>query len=58
MLGAAGLEVVETAHTMPAIGYNIIRNRMLGKPRLHVKVPGPLAPLLSHTLFFKARKVR
>ena len=58
MLRAAGLEVVETAHTMPAIGYNIFHNRLLGKPRVHVNIPNPIAPVFAHTLFFKARKVR
>jgi 2-polyprenyl-3-methyl-5-hydroxy-6-metoxy-1,4-benzoquinol methylase len=58
MLRAAGLEVETTAHTVPAIGYNIIRNRLLGKPRLHVHVPNPIAPVFAHTLFFKARKGR
>lgn len=58
MLRAAGLEVDKTAHTMPAIGYNIFHNRLLGKPRVHVNIPNPIAPVFAHTLFFKAKKVR
>jgi 2-polyprenyl-3-methyl-5-hydroxy-6-metoxy-1,4-benzoquinol methylase len=57
-MAEAGLEVDRHAHTMPAIGINIVRNRVMGKPRLHLHIPRPLASFFAHTLFVRARKVR
>ena len=55
-LNAAGLAVDVHAHTTPAIGVNIVRSRILKRPRLHVHMPLRLAPLLGHTLFVRAMK--
>lgn len=55
-LTKAGFYVERTHHTMPAFGYNLLANRLLGKPRLHVRVPNLLAGLWAHTLFAIARK--
>ena len=45
----AGFSVEQAAHTMPAFGANLIGNRLLGRPRVHVRVPGVAAPLLAQT---------
>lgn len=55
-LADAGFQIDRNAHTMPAIGVNVVRNRILGKPRLHVGVPRALASLFAHTLIVRARK--
>ncbi len=55
-LETAGLPMERHAHTMPAYGYNLLANRLLGKPRRHIRVPRWLAPLFAHTLFVRARK--
>ncbi|MDB5035984.1 MAG: hypothetical protein JWQ98_3225 [Chlorobi bacterium] len=52
----AGFRLERSAHTMPAFGVNIIRNRILKRPRAHLHVPGLVAPLLAHTLIVKAIK--
>ncbi|MBC8145975.1 MAG: hypothetical protein H7X80_10345, partial [bacterium] len=51
----AGLRIEKRAHTMPALGLNMVR-RMLGKPRKHVGVPHALSSLLAHTLIVRAYK--
>jgi 2-polyprenyl-3-methyl-5-hydroxy-6-metoxy-1,4-benzoquinol methylase len=53
----AGFAIEKHAHSSPAIGINIIRNRLLGRPRLHVPVPRVVAPLLAHALIVKAAKL-
>jgi 2-polyprenyl-3-methyl-5-hydroxy-6-metoxy-1,4-benzoquinol methylase len=55
-LANAGFAIDRHAHTVPAMGVNIFRNRLLGRPRLHVHVPRLLAPLFAHTLFVRAHK--
>jgi len=55
-LHEAGFKIEETAHTMPAMGYNVIFNRILGKPRLHIHVPDIFSSFFAHTLFIKAYK--
>ena len=52
----AGLTVARTANTMPAVGYNLIANRWLGKPRRHIHVADSVSPLLAHTLIVKCVK--
>jgi SAM-dependent methyltransferase len=52
----ADLEIMQTAHTMPAMGYNFIANRLLRRARRHVHVPDLLAPLFAHTLIVKSAK--
>src|SRR5262249_55665914 len=55
-LMAAGLVIERRAHTMPAIGYNFIANRLMKRRRRHVHVPGPFAPLFAHTLIVRCLK--
>ena len=55
-LANAGLYIEQRAHTTPAIGYNLLFNRLLGKPRHHIHVPVTFASLFAHTLFVKAGK--
>jgi methionine biosynthesis protein MetW len=56
-LDTAGFEIEAEASTAPAMGVNLVRNRLLRRPRLHVAVPPPLVPLLAQTLIVRARKV-
>jgi len=55
-LGKAGFAIEKTAHTMPAFGINFVKNRILGRPRFHVRVPDSLARLFAQTLVVRARK--
>jgi methionine biosynthesis protein MetW len=52
----AGFSIERSADTMPAFVVNLIRSRIMGRSRIHVHVPGLVAPLLAHTLIVKARK--
>jgi 2-polyprenyl-3-methyl-5-hydroxy-6-metoxy-1,4-benzoquinol methylase len=53
---AAGLRVDRTVSTAPFYGYNLILNRVLGKPRRHLRVPNITASILGETMFVRARK--
>jgi 2-polyprenyl-3-methyl-5-hydroxy-6-metoxy-1,4-benzoquinol methylase len=57
-LAEGGFIIERSAHTMPAFGLNLIRNRILGRPRVHVPVASIVASLLSQTLIVRARKWR
>lgn len=55
-LKAVGLMVEQTAHNMPAFGLNLIRNKIFGRPRAHIRIPKPLSPIFAQTLMVRARK--
>jgi 2-polyprenyl-3-methyl-5-hydroxy-6-metoxy-1,4-benzoquinol methylase len=55
-LTEAGFAIERPAHTMPAFGLNLVRNRILGRSRVHVPVRPIVAPWLAHTLIVRARK--
>lgn len=54
----AGFIVDKTANTSPAMGYNLIANKLFGKPRRHIHVPNLISNLLAHTLIVKCIKPR
>ena len=53
-LTAAGFDIDTTNHSTPAIGVNMVRNKLLGKNRLHVDVPRWLSPLFARQLMVRA----
>jgi len=53
----AGFAPIACHHTAPAVGWNFVVNRLLGRPRLHIHVPRALAPLFAHTLIVRAEAV-
>ena len=55
-LADAGFAIDKRAHTMPALGVNFVRNRVLGRPRKHIHVPQLASSLLAHTLIVRAIK--
>lgn len=52
----AGFIIEKTAHTMPAMAVNFFRNRIFGRPRMHVHVSDIIASLFAQTLIVRARK--
>ena len=55
-LRKAGLRIVKTHHTTPALGLNLVRRLAGHSQRIHLRVPRLIAPLLAHTLVVCAQK--
>ncbi len=55
-LHKSGFKLEKCHHSAPAVGVNFFWNKILKRPRVHLKIPNILAPLLAHTLGVRAAK--
>lgn len=56
-LTKSGFQIKKRYDYSPFVGINLIVNKLLGKPRIHIRIPSALSSFFAHTLSVYAVKV-